>query len=219
MKSSKRGLFIIPHPDDLELSCSITVQKMLRLGYNIKVVTVCSGELTGDPVVREREGRSSCAYLGVQDVVFLKYPQFKMPENRWSIKEDLERIIKDFKPDTTFVPWIEDVHEDHATISELSLVASRGTKNVYYFPTPSSLNFIPDIAVLGTGDMLDKKVAAIKLHETQADSGRIWPEAAVASSSHWLYSFGHHSRFLAERNSPDGVSVEVFKLFKEELFS
>ena len=210
-------LFVVPHPDDLELSCGILVQKLISSEHRIKVIIVNSGELAGDPAEREQEALASCRILGVDDVSFLRYPQFKMPENRWDVKESLESVVHKFVPDMLFVPWHDDTHEDHASIADIAMVAGRSVKTVYFYPTPSSIGFVPDTIVVGTRHMLDQKIKAVSEHKTQLNTGRIDLENVEITSRYWLHNFGHHRRNKLNGVDISAASAEVYKLRKQEL--
>lgn len=214
----KKCIFVVPHPDDLELSCGILVQKLVEAGHDIKVVVVCTGvPFSRDKTERETEAIASCKLLGVSDVSFLRHASFRLHENRWEVKEEIEHIIRDFAPTTLFVPWGDDVHEDHATLSKLSLVAGRSVPTTYFYPAISAENFEPDTIVIGTKAMLDKKVRAIELHKSQILSGRISSDRAVTTSKYWLDVFGHHSRSRVNAIDKMTASAEVLKLYKQEL--
>lgn len=211
-------LFAVPHPDDLELSCGILVQKLVAAGHTIKVVIVSTGvPFSRDKTEREAEAVAASTLLGVDDISFLRHASFALPENRWEIKQDMERIIQEFNPDMLFIPWEHDVHEDHAELAKICLVAGRSARTTYFYPAISAKNFEPDTVVLGTAAMLEQKVRAIALHKSQVDSGRVDPQRAVTASNYWLDNFGHHSRSRVNSVDKAASCAEVFKLHRQEL--
>jgi LmbE family N-acetylglucosaminyl deacetylase len=210
-------LFVVPHPDDLEISCGILVQKLVAEGHAVKAVIVCTGvPFSREKNQREAEAVAACKLLGVEDVVFLRYASFSLTEQHWQVKEDIERIVHDFEPNMLFVPWAQDVHEDHAVVSELSLVAGRSVRTVYLYPAISAERFEPDTLVVGTKAMLDIKVRAIGLHKSQVELGRIDPSRAAVSSGYWLSHFGHHSQNRVNKVDVAQSSAEVLKLYRQE---
>ncbi|HEY0010879.1 MAG TPA: PIG-L family deacetylase [Candidatus Paceibacterota bacterium] len=215
--TDKYALFVSPHPDDLELSCAISLQKFKSLGYKTLVVVVCSGEAAGDPETREAEARQGAEILGADEIVFLRYPQFKMLEDRARIKDALENIILQYVPEYVFVPWKEDTHEDHVYAAQAAVVAARGVRSVYYYPTPTSLNFTPDTLLAGDRVMLENKTRALGVHQSQINTQRVQAAYPGIASEYWKLSFGHHSRFSLNSVDREGASVEVFKVYKQEL--
>jgi LmbE family N-acetylglucosaminyl deacetylase len=212
-------LLITPHPDDLEISCAVLVQKLIQDGHIIRVIVVTSGELAGDPKAREQEAIAGCKLLGLPAPSFLRFPQLKMPENRIKFQKVLEEIVKDYKPDSILTPWEKDIMEDHSAISQISLVAGRSVRNIYFYPTPSSYDFIPDTVVFGSKAMLDKKYESLALHKTQVDTGRMDPKRVYSSSENALHQFSHHSLKTQNNIQTDHASAELFKVFRQELIT
>lgn len=217
VKSKKSCIFVSPHPDDVELSCALAAQMFLTEGYQVLFVYVCSGELAGDPKEREQESITSARILGVKETKFLRYPQFSMFENRMMIKDDLEALASKFKPSIVFIPWEKDSHEDHVYTSRQSLVAFRGVGSIYFYPTPTSIEFNPDTILYTNNEMLDKKTRSLGAQKSQITTNRIDINHPKINSDYWKNLFGHHSRITSLGRAKDGVAVEVFKVSKQEL--
>lgn len=210
-------LFITPHPDDFEIGCAVLAQKLIQDGHTVKVVVVTNGELAGDPKTREQEAAAGCKKLGLDEPSFLHFPQLKIPENRVELQHTLEDIVKEYRPDTLLTPWGKDIMEDHSNISQLSLVAGRSVKNIYFYPTLSSYEFTPDTIVFGTKAMLDKKHASLSLHKTQVSTGRVDPSRVYSTSENILHQFSHHSLKTENGIRVGEASAEAYKVFRQEL--
>ena len=61
-------LAIGAHPDDVELACSGTIAKHVRLGYSVAVVDLTEGELgtRGTVETRYAEAKQASKILGIQ---------------------------------------------------------------------------------------------------------------------------------------------------------
>jgi LmbE family N-acetylglucosaminyl deacetylase len=102
-----RAMVVIAHPDDAEYGCSASVAKWCRLGWEVVYVLctdgskgsedreVSSGQLAE---LREKEQREAGKILGLQDVVFLGYPDGYL-EPTLEVRKDISREIRRWKPD------------------------------------------------------------------------------------------------------------------------
>lgn len=134
-----RVLVIAAHPDDIEFVVAGTVAKWRRAGSVVRYVVVTSGDAgTQDPNltraelarIREAEQRAAAAVVGVDDVVFLGYPDSAV-EPTLSLRRDLVREIRRFRPTAVicFDPtmWFAGDeyinHPDHRAVAQAALDA------------------------------------------------------------------------------------------------
>ncbi|MGQ9889505.1 MAG: PIG-L deacetylase family protein [Aggregatilineales bacterium] len=137
-QTSKRIMGIFAHPDDPEFFCGATFARWAREGADITFVLATSGDKgSSDPLmtseklteIREEEERRSAAVLGVQEVVFLRYPDGEL-EPSAELRRDLARLIRLKQPDIVVTcdptSWYDDTHinhPDHRAIGEAALAA------------------------------------------------------------------------------------------------
>jgi len=103
----QRAMVISAHPDDIEFVVAGTAAKWRRAGCAVRYVVVTSGDV-GSHVpgmtrvelarIREAEQRAAAAVVGVDDVVFLGYPDGTV-EPSLALRRDLVREIRRFRPD------------------------------------------------------------------------------------------------------------------------
>lgn len=123
------ALVIAPHPDDESLGCGGTVALLRNQGFSVQVIFVTDGSKSHPfsksypperlRKLREKEGIKALNILGVNagNIHFLRLPdselnelnQLLMVENRKTI----QKIIKNFFPNTILLPWRNDPHPDH----------------------------------------------------------------------------------------------------------
>jgi LmbE family N-acetylglucosaminyl deacetylase len=103
-----RLLVIAAHPDDIEFVVAGTVAKWVRGGTQARYVLVTSGDagthksgITRQELAyrREAEQRAAARVVGVDEVVFLGYPD-GMVQPTLDLRRDLVREIRRFRPDT-----------------------------------------------------------------------------------------------------------------------
>ena len=135
----ERMLVIAAHPDDIEFVVAGTVAKWARAGSEVRYVLATSGDAgTHQPGVRrqelarirEAEQRAAARVVGVEEVVFLGYPD-GLVEPSLDLRRDLVREIRRFRPDTVvcfdptrlFVAGSYINHPDHRAVGQAALDA------------------------------------------------------------------------------------------------
>lgn len=103
----ERVLVIVAHPDDADFGVAGTVARWIRAGTVARMVCCTSGDAgaddaTIDPLAlaqaREAEQHAAAAVVGYEGVDFLHRPDGAL-ENDLALREQLVRIIRQFKPD------------------------------------------------------------------------------------------------------------------------
>ncbi len=188
------------HPDDQEFTVGGTLAKWAKLGARIITVCITSGDVGSNQYtpedmtpeklwpIREREQKAACDVLGVQEVVFLRYPD-GMLTSTIELRRDLTRLIRKYKPDTVMTgdPTVRFYgnnymnHPDHRVAGDVTCDAvfpSAGTKFIFpellkegLEPHEVSRLFLhgaekPDVWVDIT-DTIETKVCALLKHATQ----------------------------------------------------
>ncbi len=118
-------LVFSPHPDDDVIGCGGSIAKHIKSGHNVTAVYMTSG--TACPsryspeelgIVREKEATDAADILGVQNLIFLRYPDGGLAYSPEVIAM-LEGLIKQTKPDKIYIPHKNDSHKDHKMTYQL----------------------------------------------------------------------------------------------------
>jgi LmbE family N-acetylglucosaminyl deacetylase len=193
-----RVMGIFAHPDDPEFFCGATFAKWAAEGRQIVFVLATSGDkgsgnldMTSEQLIpiREAEERAAAARLGVQDVVFLRFPDGEL-QSTLDLRRQLARMIRLKQPDIVVtsdptVRWYGSNylnHPDHRVIADVALdaifpaardhlsfpelyrnegLAPHKVKQVYLCATPE-----PNVRVDVT-DYIETKIAALREHRSQ----------------------------------------------------
>lgn len=122
IESFDRYMFFGPHPDDIEIGAGATAAKLAAAGKEICFVICTDGRYGGGyvpelkpkqlAVKRKQEAIDSAHLLGVYDIRFLDFQdggfyKYKM------LKNEIAKVIGDFKPDVVFAPDPEVTSECH----------------------------------------------------------------------------------------------------------
>jgi LmbE family N-acetylglucosaminyl deacetylase len=106
--ASAMGIFA--HPDDAEFSVAGTVARWTRAGTRVVYVLCTDGDvgtqvpdLTREQLaaVRRQEQKDAGRVLGVDEVIFLGYPDGLL-QPTLDLRRDLVRVIRQFKPEVVF---------------------------------------------------------------------------------------------------------------------
>ena len=147
-KPARRALVVTPHPDDAEGGVGGTMAKWVREADTQFMVVMCTNgdKGTSDPemtpeklaVTREAEQRDASRVLGVQDVVFLAYPDGRL-EDTLEFRGKVVQLIRSYKPDAVFCidPFrsVSHTHRDHRMSGQVAVDAAYTYAWSYqYFP-------------------------------------------------------------------------------------
>jgi LmbE family N-acetylglucosaminyl deacetylase len=149
----KIAMSIHAHPDDQEFTVAGTLAKWARMGCQVISVIITSGDSgSNDPnhsteykptlaALREEEQRAANAALGIQEAIFLHYPDGEL-EATVALRRDLTRLIRQYKPEAVVTGNLEAAfygneyinHPDHRAAAQAATYAvfpSAGTRLIF----------------------------------------------------------------------------------------
>lgn len=108
------------HPDDVELSCSGTILKHIKLGKSCAILDLTRGELgtRGSAELRTIEANNSAKVLGIDFRLQLDLKDGFFLNNETSIKE-ICKVIRACKPEIVLANAVDDRHPDHGRAAKL----------------------------------------------------------------------------------------------------
>jgi LmbE family N-acetylglucosaminyl deacetylase len=206
-------LVIAPHPDDESIACGGTICLHAARGDRVAVAFLTSGEGGGERLrclppeqawrIREREAEAAAEILGVNELTFLRHPDWFLGEEVGTAADSLGPILKREAPQIIYLPHAGEWHPDHQAALPIVLLALRGNAIpepsllTYEFWTPlSQYDHNEDIT-----SVMANKVRAIRCHRSQLELFRY--DLAARGLSQYR-SVLHHCRY-----------AEVFKSYTE----
>ena len=192
-----RGMVVFAHPDDAEFGCGGTVAAWADEGLELTYVMATDGskgsadqEMSSDRLIaiRREEQQAAGAVLGVQNFVFLGYPDGYL-EHTLDLRKDIARAIRQYRPDRliamtpyrifTINGYIN--HPDHLVVGDATLAAVYPTaRDRLTFPDLAAEGLEPhkvlDVYVMGTDTpdkwfdisaTLDRKIESLRRHVSQ----------------------------------------------------
>ncbi len=199
----KSAMSIHAHPDDQDFTVAGTLAKWAKSGCKVVSVIITSGDSgSNDPSkpasykaelarLREEEQCAANKILGIEDTVFLRYPDGELVASV-QLRKDLTRQIRRFKPEVVVAgdptAWFygnEYInHPDHRAAAEAATYAafpSAGTRMIFPDLLEEGLlphnvkrlyihgNEKPDTWI-DISETLDQKIQALKKHVSQVDT-------------------------------------------------
>lgn len=167
------------HFDDVELGCSGSLINHVRKGDNVTVLVLTNSGYA-DPngaVVRTddeafTEGRAAADIMGVE-LLTLNHRTFYLQFNEETTLH-LNKLINERNIDTVYCHWIHDLHRDHQTAAQNTIMASRHVPRVLmyrsnHYDTPHTFagNVYSDIS-----DAMATKIEVIKAHHSELERVR-----------------------------------------------
>ncbi len=138
----KIAMSIQAHPDDQEFTVAGTLAKWVQAGTQVTSVIITSGDAGSNEItrnaaykpelatLREAEQKAANAVLGIQETVFLHYPDGEL-EPTLALRKDLTRLIRQVKPEAVVIGDPQTVfygngyinHPDHRAAAQAALYA------------------------------------------------------------------------------------------------
>ena len=171
----ERALVVVAHPDDLDFGAAGTIATWTDAGIEVSYCICTDGDAGGfDPDVprseiggiRQAEQRAAAKELGVEDVVFLGYPDGRLTASI-ELRRDISRVIRQRRPQRLMMQspernWerIYSSHPDHLaaegleawTVEQVWVMAGGGGPANHY---------------VDVTDTFERKLSALRAHVSQ----------------------------------------------------
>jgi LmbE family N-acetylglucosaminyl deacetylase len=183
-------LAIGAHPDDIEIGAGGTIARHIEQGDNVTFIIATKGGASGNIEVREREGLEAARILGVRDVYFLEYHDTMVPLSNQLIL-DIEKVVHVVKPDRAYIPFTEEIHQDHRALAFASLAALRNTNQILMYEGPSSFPNFDVNFWINIDATLEKKKDSIAAHVSQGHKEILKLEAIVSMNRYRGFQCRH----------------------------
>ena len=193
----ERALVVVAHPDDIDFGAGGTVASWTAAGTVVTYCIATDGDAGGfDPAVprgeiggiRQAEQRAAAKELGVEDLVFLGYPDGQLTPS-FDLRRDISRVIRQVRPQRLVmqspeINWerIGSSHPDHRAAGEAALCAVYpDARNPFTHLELAAEGLeawaVPETWVMAAGkganhyvditETFERKVAALRQHASQ----------------------------------------------------
>jgi LmbE family N-acetylglucosaminyl deacetylase len=165
-------LAIGAHPDDIEVGCAGTLAKYAQNGHEIFLLVMTEGHMGGEGAIRKKEQKRSARILKPRDLIWGGYKDTLLMPHMNQMVHDIETVIKKIVPDFIFVHYEDDTHQDHRSLAQATISATRYIRNVLFYEGPTSQNFSPTIFV-DIKETLETKITMLLAHHSQVEKTNI----------------------------------------------
>ncbi|MDA8173001.1 MAG: PIG-L family deacetylase [Nitrospiraceae bacterium] len=154
-------LVLAPHIDDESIGCGGAIIKHAMQGDPVMAVY-----FAGCTPERRKEADAAISILGISEKIFLEYEDKSLGSHP-EIAEKLAATIREFRPDTVYLPSLFDRHNDHLAVNNYLCVAQKKsgldfTVCAYEVWTPLVPNLAVDISAA-----MDRKIKAVSAFKSQ----------------------------------------------------
>ena len=218
-------LAIAAHPDDVELSCSATVAKLVAQGKKVGILDLTQGELgtRGSKEIRAKEAEASAKILGISMRTNLKIPDGGIEVNQKNIQKIIQ-IIRHYTPAVLLFPhWLER-HPDHEHAHHLCRdawfysglekiptrwlgISQKPYRPAKYFHYMQKYEFEPSF-IVDVSDAYQKKKASLITFESQFYNPKSKERETLLSSKLFLESI-----YARDRHYGSLINVEYGEPF------
>ena len=170
----KKVLILAPHTDDGEFGCGGTIARLIEEGAEVYYVAFSACEqsvlphLPSDILITEVKEATQILGIDPDKLTLLRYEVRTFNYHRQSILDAIIRLKKDINPDLVFVPSLQDIHQDHATIANEAVRAFKFTSILCYELPWNNFNFTTTCFVHLEEKHIQTKCDALKAYASQA---------------------------------------------------
>jgi LmbE family N-acetylglucosaminyl deacetylase len=174
MKNKKRVLVLAPHTDDGEFGCGGTIAKFIEEGHEVHYAafSACQQsvlpQFPSDILITEVKAATKVLGIKPENLILFDYDVRTFGYRRQDILDDLIRLRAEIKPELIFMPDLQDVHQDHATIATEGLRAFKFSSIMSYELPWNNLSFTTSSFVHLDEKHVQTKVNALKEYQSQA---------------------------------------------------
>jgi len=170
-------LFIGAHFDDIELGCGGTVIKHIKNGDNVYMYILTDSEYSNydNKLIRSKEialieGQNAASILGIKKGNLIHEGlKTKTLTPSFELIEKINKILDKLNIDTVYTHWVNDIHQDHSSVGQATLTASRHIPRVLMYRSNWYITNIPfkDNFYVDISPYIKTKINAIKAHENE----------------------------------------------------
>jgi N-acetylglucosamine malate deacetylase 1 len=174
MLDKKRVLVLAPHTDDGEFGCGASINKLIENGSEVYYVAFSACEQSVLPQFPKdiliTEVKAATKVLGIKpdNLILFKYDVRTFGYHRQAILDDIIRLKTDIKPDLIFTPSVNDIHQDHSTISNEAVRAFKFSSILCYELPWNNFNFATTCFSKLDESHVVSKINALKEYQSQA---------------------------------------------------
>ena len=170
----KKVLVLAPHTDDGEFGCGATISKLTENGAEVYYAAFSACEQSvlpqfpSDILITEVKAATQVLGIKPENLTLFKYEVRTFSYHRQAILDDILKLKNDIQPDLIFTPSVNDIHQDHSTISNEAVRAFKFTSILCYELPWNNFNFATTCFSQLDEKHVATKIKALKEYQSQA---------------------------------------------------
>ena len=168
-------LILAPHTDDGEIGCGASIAKFIAEGKDVHYVAFSSARKSlleqGRPEFQLiDEVKAATKVLGIpkDNLYIFDFDVRVFPALRQEILDEIIKLKNKINPDLVFCPSLNDIHQDHAVISQECLRAFKNITILGYEEPWNNIEFETRAFIKINQCDLDKKIEALGCYKSQS---------------------------------------------------
>ena len=173
LKNIKKALVLAPHTDDGEFGCGGTIAKLISEGIEVHYVAFSACEQSvlpqfpSDILITEVAEATKALGIKKENLHLLKYDVRTFNNNRQAILDDIIKFKKKINPELVFIPSLNDIHQDHATIANEAVRAFKFINILSYEMPWNNFSFSTTSFFILDEEHINIKIEALKKYKSQ----------------------------------------------------
>lgn len=170
----KKALILAPHTDDGEFGCGGTIARMIDEGTEVYLAAFSSCEKSvlkkypSNILVDELKRATKKLGIPSENLFLYDFEVRIFNERRQDVLQTIIDLREKLNPDVVFMPSLDDIHQDHATIAQEGLRAFKFCTLLAYEMPWNNLAFETTAFVFLKEKYIKQKIEALKEYESQS---------------------------------------------------
>lgn len=196
MNSMNNILIVGAHFDDAELGAGGTAAKLAASGKKVYKVTLTDNvtqfaqrNVHVEYESSKKQSRRACEILGVSELDFVTEECSRLQYSR-EVMQRLEAVIFEYKIDTVFIHFNEDMNRDHIEANNICLTAARHCANIFEYQSNGYIldNVFYPTFFVNISDFVEKKREALAQYGTEHNRMNRLFDTVIERNHIWGYA-------------------------------
>ncbi len=182
-------LVLAPHTDDGEIGCGGLISACVEKGFEIYYIAFSSAQISLPPDAHKdtliKEVKAATKVLGIksENLILFDFPTRSFPQYRQEILEEMINIKNEIKPKLILTPSLNDIHQDHMTITHESVRCFKKQSILCYEEPWNNITFSTHCFLPLEKYHVQKKIDALKCYKSQIRRSYLTEESVWALAS------------------------------------
>lgn len=189
-------LIVGAHYDDTELGAGGTAAKLVRQGKRVYKITLTDNETAFTQMNIQvhsddsaLQSHKACEILGIEEITDFEPVPCNQLCYSTKMMQRIEKVIFDYKIDTVFMHFANDVNQDHMAASQLCLTAARHCSNIFQYQSNGYIiNQYEPTMFMDISDVIDLKMEALKQYGEEHNRFNRLFETSIERNHMWGYA-------------------------------